>query len=113
VTNLTAIPWRTWGSGVICAATSPDETSDTIIGRSGEAIAARACADHNAMLDLAWLAGKGWLVRLGIMGSPFGRLEPWEAQLSLQGLPPRHRACGASPGEVLAKAREWAEGQVT
>ena len=72
-------------------------------------VAARACADHNAVIDLEHLARKGWSVHLAIQGSPLGSLEPWEARLSLAGSD-AHRACGASPGEALAKARKWAEG---
>jgi hypothetical protein len=114
MTDLTAIPWRTWGSGVICAATSPDETGDTIIGRSGEAVAAQACADHNAVLDLEWLARAGFDIELSCRpGNPYRAGNPW--RVSLAPAPDGWTAVcgqGGSIGEALAAARKWAEGRV-
>jgi hypothetical protein len=111
VTDLTAIPWRTWGSGVICAATSPDETSDTIIGRSGEATAARACSDHNAVLDLAWLLDAGWLAQLGQARAPDNSPAGYYASVRRMGDLVSVNFTGGTVGKAAAKAREWAEGK--
>lgn len=111
MTDLTAIPWRTWGSRVICAATSPDETSDTIIGRSGEAVAVRACADHNALLDLAWLLDAGWLARLGQARAPDESPAGYYASVRQMGGLVSVNFTGSTIGEAAAKAREWAEGR--
>jgi hypothetical protein len=114
MTDLTAIPWRTWGSGVICAATSPDETGDTIIGRSDEAVAARACADHNAMLDLAWLADAGYDVCLGRRKGPVAHVAhlPY-VSLEHVDLDEPQEFYATTFGEALGKAREWAESEGT
>lgn len=97
-------PWHTWGSGVVCAVTSQGENAGVLACfDSGEAAEA-ACADHNAVRDLEWLAEAGFDVEL------IRRQGSW--RVSLQPAPDGWTAVcgqGASIGEALAKAREWAE----
>lgn len=108
MTDLTAIPWRTWGSGVVCAVTAEGENAGVIGVLDSPAAAEAACADHNAVLDLTWLAEAGFNVEV------IRRQGSW--RVSLQPAPDGWTAVcgqGASPGEALAAARKWAEGRAT
>jgi hypothetical protein len=110
-----AAPWRTWGSGVVCATTADGEDAGVIGILNSTGLAEAACADHNALLDLTWLAEAGFDVELSRRpGNPYRNGNPWRAELSPA--PDGWTATcgqGASPSEALAKAREWAEGRVT
>jgi hypothetical protein len=106
-------PWRTWGSGVVCAATSQGENAGVLGVFDAEGTAEAACGNHNAMLDLARLAEAGFDVELSHRpGNPYRAGNPW--RVSLSPAPDGWTAAcgqGSSPGEALAKAREWAEGR--
>lgn len=98
-------PWRTWGSGVVCTVTSQGENAGVLGVFDSPGPAEAACADHNAVLDLAWLAEGGFTVELSRAAGG-----QWRVSLALA--PVRRTAMcghGASPGEALAKARKWAE----
>jgi hypothetical protein len=97
-------PWRTWGSGVVCAATSGGENAGVLGVFDSTGVAETACAGHNAVLDLAWLAEAGFSVEL------IRRQRSW--RVSLRPAPDGWTAIcgqGGSIGAALAKAREWAE----
>lgn len=120
--DLTGVPWRTGRShpSNIWARTGGDDwKADTPVGRMDSAeIAARACADHSAVLDLEWLLGAGLDVEVascggagrccGDAGGRFSvraaRPDP-VAALPLPGGVESHGH--ASPAEALAFAREW------
>jgi hypothetical protein len=108
--DLTEEQWRTGrtlGRTMYARTGGTGRKADTEFGMlDTREIAARACDDHNAVLDLAWLARAGFDVtlswragtwRVEIPSAPYGALV----------------MCGQgeTPGEALAKAREWAEGR--
>jgi hypothetical protein len=102
-------PWATWGSGMLCAATSDGENAGVLGHLDSGKVAERACADHNAMLDLGWLAEAGFNVELS-------RRQHGRWRVSLQPAPDGWTAmCGQGPsiGGALAKARTWAEGRTS
>lgn len=106
--DLTAVPWRQGRSHAanLWAATSGDWQEHTPVGRMDSAeIAARACADHNTVLDLGSLLGAGWLVEM--RRAPAER-EDVACQVVLQ--KPGERVSvqfsGLTPGGALSKARE-------
>jgi hypothetical protein len=110
--DLTAVPWRTGrtlGRTLYARTGGDDWKADTPAGMlDTRELADEACAAHNAVLDLAWLAEAGFNVEL------IRRQRSW--RVSLQPAPDGWTAVcgqGASPGEALAKAREWAERRAT
>lgn len=110
--DLTQEPWRTGrtlGRTMYARTGGDDYKADTEFGMlDTREIAARACADHNAMLDLLWLTEAGFNVEL------IRRQRSW--RVSLSPAPDGWTAVcgqGGSAGEALAKAREWAEGRPT
>lgn len=95
------------------ADTDPDYLNHVSLGKfATPEIAARAYADHQAMLDLEWLTEAGFnveLIRVELFRRQGNR---W--RVSLQPAPDGWTAIcgqGGSIGEALAKAREWAEGR--
>jgi hypothetical protein len=107
---LLGVPWRTGRSheGNIWARTGTQEDwkDDFPAGsmRTGE-LAAEVCDSHNAVLDLARLAKAGFDVTLS------WRSGTWRAELPGPGGAMVMCGQGISPGEALAKARQWAEGE--
>ena len=108
VPGLTELPWRTGrtlGRTMYARTGGEDYKADTAFGMlDTREIADRACADHNAMLDLEWLTEAGWNVEL------IRRQGSW--RVSLSPAPDGWTAlCGqrGSIGQALAKARKWAE----
>jgi hypothetical protein len=122
--DLTAVPWRQGGhyrpavwAEVGVTGGKPGTHAGTM---DSAGLAARACADHNAMLDLEWLLAAGLDVLVTPCGGPArccadiaGRFavraakpDP-AADLSVPGGIESHGH--ASPGEALAFARDWCE----
>lgn len=110
--DLVSLPWRTGrtlGRTVYARTGGDDWKADSEFGMlDTRELAGRACDDHNAMLDLAWLTRAGFDVtvswrpgiwRVEIPGTSYGALV----------------MCGqgATAGEALAKARKWAEGRAS
>lgn len=112
MTDLTALPWRTGrtlGRTMYARTGGDDWKADTEFGMlDTREVAARACEDHNAVLNLEWLAHAGFNVELS------RRQRSW--RVSLQPAPDGWTAVcgqGSSAGEALAKARKWVEGRGT
>jgi hypothetical protein len=114
MTDLTALPWRvgrTLGRTVYARTGGDDYKADTEFGMlDTREIAARACADHNAVLGLGWLlaaglevtcavwdnhGGPGYAVTLDVEDGAAGTNAEFEGHETL--------------GEALAAAREWAQ----
>lgn len=104
-------PWRTWGSGVVCAATIEGENAGVLGVFDSACPAETACADHNAALDLAWLLDTGWLARLGQCRAPDNSPAGYYAEVRRMGAIVSVNFTGATVGEAAARAREWAEGE--
>jgi hypothetical protein len=109
MTDLTALPWRvgrTLGRTVYARTGGDDWKADTPVGMlDTRELAEAACADHNAVLDLEWLAEAGFNVEL------IRRQGSWRVALSPA--PDAWKAVcgqGADIAGALAGAREWAEG---
>lgn len=108
-------PWRTWGSGVVCAATSEGGNAGVLGILNTQKLAEGACADHNVMLDLEWLAEAGFSVELirhqkswraSLQPAPDG-CAAWRtgARPSGSGCPTRSRFTGGSFPRLGRKAR--------
>lgn len=123
--DLTGVQWRLGGShkrNLYAEAGFSDGKPGTYAGHMDtDELATRACADHNAMLDLSWLVAAGLDVRVEpcggagrCCGDTAGRFsvlavkpDPVAAALPLPGGVESHGH--ASPGEALAFARDWWE----
>lgn len=109
-----AVPWRPSAAppGVVIYAVPGTEPHvpgpDPRVGQmEATGLARTACDDHNALLDLAWLARAGFDVEIGLR--PGGA---W--RVTLKPAPDGWTAVcgqGGTVGEALARAREWAEGK--
>lgn len=109
MTDLSAFPWRvgrTLGRTVYARTGGDDYKADTEFGMlDTREIAARACADHNAMLDIDWLTEAGFNVEM------IRRQGSW--RVSLSPAPDGWTAVcgqGADIAGALAAARKWVEG---
>jgi hypothetical protein len=117
MTDPTALPWRTGrtlGRTMYARTGGDDYKADTEFGMlDTREIAARACADHNAMLDLARLAEAGHVTSLGrcLRMAPGGIAHQPCVSLEHLDLDELQEFYGTTFGEALAKAREWAEGE--
>lgn len=108
---LLSVPWRPGRSheGNLWARTGnqADWKDDFPLGSvRTEELAAEACGSHNALLDLEWLARAGFDVTIS------WRAGTWRVELpALPSGTVIMCGQGATVGEALAKAREWAQGR--
>lgn len=99
-------PWRTWGSGVVCAATSEGENAGVLGVFDSTDVAEAACADHNAVLGLARMLDAGWLARLGQCRAPDNSPAGYYVEVRRMGAIVSVNFTGATVAEAAVKARE-------
>lgn len=104
-----SVPWRTWGSGVVCAVTTQGENAGVLACFDAPEVAEAACDAHNAVIDLAWLLDAGWLAQLGEARAPDNSPAGYYACVRRMGAIVSVTFTGGTVADAAAKAREWAE----
>lgn len=110
MTDLAAVPWRTGrslGRTVYARTGGDDRKADTVIGMMDTPeLAEEACAAHNALRDLSWLAEAGFHVCLGTRKAQ----DAAGIYVSLEhlALDESREFYGDTFAGALARAREWA-----
>lgn len=113
MTDLTGVPWRTGrtlGRTMYARTGGDDWKADTEFGMlDTRELAAEACADHNAALDLAWLLDAGWIAELGRHLAPGNSPAGYRVTVRRSGDLMSVNFTGETIAGAAAKAREWAE----